>query len=107
MHGWAGKILSVDLSRRSVRYESLDTDLAEKFIGGRGINSKILYDKTAQGISPLSPENVIIFGASPLSGTTAPSSPRCTVTAKSPLTGILGDASFVGNFAPPSEVCRV
>jgi len=100
MYGWAGKILSVDLSRGSVTYESLDTDLAKKFIGGRGINSKILYDQTARGVSPLSPENVIIFGTSPLSGTTAPSSPRCTVTAKSPLTGILGDANFGGFFAP-------
>jgi len=28
-----------------------------------------------------------IFGTNPLSGTLAPSTPRCTVTSKSPLTG--------------------
>jgi aldehyde:ferredoxin oxidoreductase len=48
----------------------------------------------------LSPENFLIFGASPLSGTRAPSTPRCTVSAKSPLTGILGDANFGGFFGP-------
>ena len=100
MYGWIGKILRINLSSGSIKYESLDRNLWHKFIGGRGINSKILYDETRKDVSPLSPENVLIFGTSPLSGTSVPSTPRCTVTSKSPLTGILGDASFGGFFAP-------
>jgi aldehyde:ferredoxin oxidoreductase len=100
MYGWMGKTLRINLSRGSVKYEALGKGLAHKFIGGRGINSKILYDETGQETSPFAPENVLIFGTSPLSGTTAPSTPRCTVTSKSPLTGILGDANFGGFFAP-------
>jgi aldehyde:ferredoxin oxidoreductase len=100
MYGWAGKILRVNLTAGSIRYETLEKDLRLNFIGGRGINSKILYDETSTTTSPFSPENVLIFGTSPLSGTSAPSTPRCTVTAKSPLTGILGDANFGGFFAP-------
>ena len=100
MYGWMGKILRVDLSSKSIHYEPLDKDLCHKFIGGRGINSKILYDEIQKDISPFAPENVLVFGTSPLSGTSAPSTPRCTVSAKSPLTGILGDANFGGFFAP-------
>jgi aldehyde:ferredoxin oxidoreductase len=68
--------------------------------GGRGINSKILYDEVGPDTPPLSPENLLILGTSPLSGSPAPSTPRCTVSAKSPLTGILGDANFGGFFGP-------
>jgi aldehyde:ferredoxin oxidoreductase len=99
MYGWMGKVLRVDLSNKSIHYEPLDKDLCNKFIGGRGINSKILYDEIQRDISPFAPENVLVFGTSPLSGTSAPSTPRCTVSAKSPLTGILGDANFGGFFA--------
>ncbi len=100
MYGWMGKILRVDLTTETIHYESLDKDLCHDFIGGRGINSKILYDEIELDSSPFAPENVLIFGTSPLSGTSAPSTPRCTVTGKSPLTGILGDANFGGFFAP-------
>ena len=99
MYGWMGKILRIDLSTGSIRHEPLSEELRHDFVGGRGINSKLLYESTGRDAHPFSPENALIFGASPLSGTTAPSTPRCTVTAKSPLTGILGDANsggFVG-----------
>jgi aldehyde:ferredoxin oxidoreductase len=100
MYGWMGKILRVNLSEGSVKSEPLDETLRHKFIGGRGINSRILYDEVTADVSPLSPGNLLIFGTSPLSGTSAPSTPRCTVTAKSPVTGILGDANFGGFFGP-------
>lgn len=100
MYGWIGKILRVNLSEGSVKSEPLDENLRHKFIGGRGINSKILYDEVSPDVSPLSSRNLLIFGTSPLSGTPAPSTPRCTVSAKSPLTGILGDANFGGFFGP-------
>jgi aldehyde:ferredoxin oxidoreductase len=95
-----GQILRVDLSKGTAESEPLGEELRHKFIGGRGINSKILYDEVGPDTSPLSPENLLIFGTSPLSGTPAPATPRCTVSAKSPLTGILGDANFGGFFAP-------
>jgi aldehyde:ferredoxin oxidoreductase len=100
MYGWTGNILRVNLSEGSVKSEPLGEDLRHKFLGGRGINSKILYDEVGKDVAPLSPENVLIFGTSPLSGTPSPSTPRCTVSAKSPLTGILGDANFGGFFGP-------
>jgi len=100
MYGWMGTILKVDLTREKIFKEPLDRDLAANFLGGRGINSKILYDEVKPGIDPLSPDNVLIFGAGLLSGTIAPSCGRLTITAKSPLTGIHGDANSGGHFAP-------
>jgi len=100
MFGWTGIIIRVNLSLRKFENQSSEETLRLGFIGGRGVNSRILYQEVAPYIDPLSPENMLIFGNSPLSGTTAPSCPRCTVTAKSPLTGILGDANYGGFFAP-------
>ncbi|MCX5896157.1 MAG: aldehyde ferredoxin oxidoreductase family protein [Proteobacteria bacterium] len=99
MYGWIGQVLRVDLTGGAISSEPLDTNLAHNFIGGRGIYSRILYNEVGPDASSLSPQNVLIFGSSPLSGTAAPSSPRCTVSAKSPLTGILGDANFGGFFS--------
>ena len=100
MFGWVGKILKVDLSREKIIEEPLDGDLAANFLGGRGINVKILYDEVKPGIDPLSPENVLIFGCGPLTGTLSPSSGRFNVTTLSPLTRILGDSNCGGWWAP-------
>ena len=100
MFGWTGTILRINLTTRRHEKEMYGEELRLHYLGGRGINSRILYQEVGPAIDPLSAGNVLIFGSSPLSGTPAPSTPRCTVTAKSPLTGILGDANFGGFFAP-------
>jgi aldehyde:ferredoxin oxidoreductase len=51
------------------------------------------------GIDPLGPENVLVFGTGFLTGTLVPNSSRFNVSAKSPETGILGDANCGGYFA--------
>ena len=94
--GYAGKVLRIDLSKMNVTQHKLDKSLARRYIGGRGLNSKVLYDEVGAGVDPLSPENLLIFGVGPLNGTTAPASGRWTVTAKSPLTGAFGEAEAGG-----------
>jgi aldehyde:ferredoxin oxidoreductase len=49
---------------------------------------------------PYSPEAPLIFGVGPLGGTLAPCSGRFSVTFKSPLTGIFGDANCGGHWGP-------
>ncbi|MCK5095467.1 MAG: aldehyde ferredoxin oxidoreductase, partial [Spirochaetes bacterium] len=93
-----GKVLRVNLSKKEILTEPLTEELRYNFIGGRGINSKILYDETGPNTDPLGPENRLIIGAGPLTGTPVPTSGRYTVTAKSPLTGILGDGNAGGTF---------
>lgn len=98
--GWMGTILKVNLSDRRIDREPLSEELMFGFIGGRGMNAKILYDKTGPQTDPLGPENNLIIGTGPVNGTPMPTSNRFSVTAKSPLTGILGDANSGGFFGP-------
>lgn len=99
--GWRGKILRVDLSSGTIREEELSDDYIEGYIGGAGINSRLLFDglRDNPGIDPLDPANPLIFGSGPIVGTQFPCASRFTVTAKSPLTGIFGDTNAGGFFA--------
>lgn len=99
-NGYAGKVLRVDLSARKILAERLGEDLIRDFVGGRGINVKLLYDAVDSKIRPLDPENCVVIGVGPLGGTLAPSSGRVQCTTKSPLTGILGDGNVGGFFGP-------
>ena len=95
-----GSILYVDLDKGSTFKKEIPTEWKEKYIGGRGINVRLLFDEAKPGIDALSPENPLIFGTGLLSGTKAPCPARFNITAKSPLTGIVGDANAGGHFGP-------
>jgi len=100
MYGWAGTVLRVDLSNHIVEREPLKEYLRHNYLGARGVNSRILYEEVEPGTDALGPRNKLIFGVSPLTGTGLVNSGRCHVTAKSPLTGILGDSNSGGHFGP-------
>ena len=100
MFGWAGTILRIDLSKNKVIKQPLPKELAINFIGGAGINAKILYDEVGPKVGPFHPENRLIFGFGPLCGTLAPSSGRFSVTGKGPLTFAFSDSNSGGHFGP-------
>ncbi len=97
--GFAGTVLRIDLSKQKVSKSNLEKDTAVKFLGGRGFNSKRLFDEIQAGLDPLSPDNKLMFATGPLVGTMFPTASRFNVSAKSPLTGILGDSNAGGHFA--------
>jgi len=97
--GYGGKILRVDLSERSAHIQNLDASWVKPVIGGRAANTKRLFEELNPDCDPLSSENILIFGVGPLTGSLLPASAYYTVTAKSPLTGILGDSAAGGQFA--------
>ena len=97
--GWAGTILNIDLTTGKIEKEPLTLDFARKYLGASGFNSIKLFELVGPEVDALSPENVLMFGAGPLSGTLAPGSARLTVTAKSPRTDIFGDSNMGGFFA--------
>ncbi|MDP2729189.1 MAG: aldehyde ferredoxin oxidoreductase family protein [Dehalococcoidales bacterium] len=99
MYGWAGQRLKVYLTEGKIVKEPLSEELRLNYLGGRGLNSKTLFDELKPGVDPLSPDNVFMVGIGPLNGTATPTCGRWTVTAKSPLTGILGDGNGGGDFA--------
>lgn len=99
MFGWVGKILHIDLSTQNIWEEEFPVELGRKFLGGRGINAKLLWDIIEEpGIDPLSPGNPLIFGTGTLTGTSAPSSGRTTVTCKGPATGLYLKTNMGGHW---------
>lgn len=101
MHGWAGKRLKVYLTEGKIVKEPLSEELRLNYLGGRGLNSKTLFDDVQPGIDPLGPDNVFMFGVGPLNGTAVPGSARWTVTSKSTVAvpGGLGDGNGGGDIA--------
>ena len=98
LRGWTKKILWVNLSKREVKVVKYDGKLASEFVGGRGFAIKLLWDYNPTGVDPLSPSNLLIVAAGPLTGTPWPGSSRVVVASKSPLTGGYGDGSIGGRF---------
>lgn len=97
---WPLQRIWVDLSREKITKERVANDFARKYLGGRGFNSRLLFDLVPKGVDPLGPKNFLIFGIGPLSGTRAPACGRFTVTTKSPLTDIFGNSNCGGFFGP-------
>lgn len=91
-----GKILRIDLSSGQITEEFPDEDTLKMYLGGSGLATKYLIDETPKGIDPLGPENKLIFMTGPLTGTPSPSTGRYCVVAKSPLTGVWGEANSAG-----------
>ena len=81
--GWTGKTLRVDLSTGKITTE--DTIAKYKdYLGGTGVGYKVLFDEVPVGTKAWDPENRIIFGVGPFTGTGAPTSARVQITSLFP-----------------------
>ncbi len=98
MYGWMGKGLEINLTSKEVKEFELSSDLLKDYIGGRGIEARIIYDRLKPNIDPLSPDNILIFSTGPLTGTTAPTPGRSSMTTKSPLTGTIFNSNLGGTW---------
>ena len=96
-----GKLLDVDLSSGVISTRTVDQQILRDYIGGSGLAAKLfLDDGVPVGCDPLGPDNNLYILTGPLSGSGLPATPRFTVAAKSPQTGIWGEANSGGNFGP-------
>ena len=95
-NGYFEKMLRVNLSTGEMKVEVLDKAVAQKFIGGRGLGTKILYDEGVAACEPLSADNKLVYITGPLTGAGAPSSGRYMVVTKSPLTGMIACSNSGG-----------
>src|SRR5574340_860839 len=84
----AYKLLDIDLSTGNHHSEELPAAIVEKFMGGRGLGSYLLYQSIAKGTDPLSPDNPLIFTAGLAQGLPTPFSAKLALNTKSPLTGL-------------------
>ena len=82
-YGYAGKLLYLDLTSGKSSVEPLDTNIAQKYIGGCGIAERMLCDILTPDIEPLSPKTPIIISAGPLIGTGVPGAAKIEMHTKS------------------------
>ena len=85
---YQGNSLRVDLSGKKIHRDRTP----EIGIGGRTWNSITLLRELAPGIDPLGPDNILCIAVGPLTGSAIISTCRFIASAKSPLTGYLGDS---------------
>ena len=92
--GWSGRILRVNLSNSESHTESVEA-YTPSFVGGKGINLKIMYDEVSPETSAFDSANLLCFGPGVLTGTLAPASGRMKVTSVSPH-GLLANSGIGG-----------
>lgn len=99
MHGYAGKILRIDLKTGKTHTEKLTVDYAKKYIGGIGLGMRLWLDNSKPNTDPLSPDNPLIITLGPTSGTMFPTGGNGhAFVAKSPETFAIGEAVAHGTF---------
>ena len=96
--GHAGYRLRVNLTDRTWCVEDIPADYARKWMGGRGYNMEVFFREVPVDADPRGPENKLMFGVGPITGTSFPGS-RINVSGKSPHTGYLGDSNAGGHFS--------
>jgi len=92
------RILDVNLSEGTVTKRTLDGEIYRLYPGGSSLNLYLILQEMDPKVDPLSPDNFLAFGVSPLVGLPFAGNSRLTVTAKSPLTGAIGDSQSGGFF---------
>jgi len=84
IYGWCGKILKIDLS--DLRTTELNTmDYADRFLGGRGIATRIYWEEVGPDVGAFDPANRLILMSGPLGATGAQGASRFEVVGKSPM----------------------
>src|SRR4030067_98507 len=96
--GYAGKVARIDLTTGKMRYEPSNGEDALKYIGGRGLGVKYVFEN-GPTVEPFSPDNLLAFMLGPLTGTEVNMSGRMAVVTKSPLTGTVTDSHHGGQSA--------
>jgi len=88
----------IDLTTGAIEDYPISETVFKKYIGGKILGAKLLYDLLPVGVGPLAPESVLIINTGPANGTGAPSSSRFNMTFKNVLTGGIGSANCGGKF---------
>lgn len=98
MKGYAGMLLRVNLTSGRISKEAIPEEYLRDYLGGAGLAARYLYDEIPAGSDVFGEENKLCFSIGPLNGGSYPTSGRCSVACRSPLTGVWLDASFSGKF---------
>ncbi|MEW6263263.1 MAG: aldehyde ferredoxin oxidoreductase C-terminal domain-containing protein [Thermodesulfobacteriota bacterium] len=94
--GYCGRVLRVNLTRRTLDIEPLEEKAAELFSGGAGLGAYYLWQEVGPGVTALSPDNKMFLFTGPLTGTKAPGSGGCCGVAVSASTELAGSTQANG-----------
>ncbi|WP_248898067.1 aldehyde ferredoxin oxidoreductase C-terminal domain-containing protein [Haloplanus halobius] len=96
-----GPLLTIDVGTREWRTERID-DVLDTYVGGRGVGTRLAYERIPFDADPFGPENRLCFTAGPLQTATTSFAGRLSCTGLSPLTnGLLSSNAggfLAGNF---------
>jgi aldehyde:ferredoxin oxidoreductase len=98
-YGYNGKTLHVDLTAGKLKVEEPGEDFFRRYMGGSALGMYYALKLIPVGAEPLGPENVLILSLGVTTGAAISGQSRVTATAKSPLSGAIGDAQ-AGGFWP-------
>lgn len=88
----------INLTNGNIEHETFELDEAKKFIGGRGLATKWLYDEGVATVDPLSEDNKLVFINGPLTGSQSPTAGRYMIVTKAPLNGLIASANSGGTW---------
>jgi aldehyde:ferredoxin oxidoreductase len=91
------RLLRVDLSEETVESEPVPEPWLRRYVGGKGLGARYLYEELDPGADSLGPANALLFLLGPLSGL-LPGESRYAAVTKSPLTGGFLDSYAGGQF---------
>ena len=80
-----GPLLTIDLTERTATTEPLAEDTAA-FVGGRGLNTRLAYDRIPFDVDPLGPANRVFLSTGPMQYSRTSYTGRMAATTVSPLT---------------------
>jgi len=93
MNGYAGRVLVVDLGSGRTWSETISAADQEKYVGGIGMNAKLMQMYGRRRVDPFDPGNIVVIGTAPMVGTIVPSASKVFFTTKQPLNGCIGTGS--------------
>ncbi|MGB2982996.1 MAG: aldehyde ferredoxin oxidoreductase family protein [Candidatus Bipolaricaulia bacterium] len=92
-----GKYVDVNLSTGAITDYPIPTDWLERFIGGKGVASRLLIEDLPEHVDAFGEENILVFATGPFQGTGLVGAGRHAVLAVSPKTGRVAD-TYAGGF---------
>jgi aldehyde:ferredoxin oxidoreductase len=95
-NGYHGRVLKVDLGRETIAVETPPADFYRRYGGGSCMALVYMLREMPPHLDPFDPASLLIFAPSVLTGAPLSGLSRFNVTAKSPLTGAIGDSQAGG-----------
>jgi aldehyde:ferredoxin oxidoreductase len=90
------RLLKIKLGQNQVELGLLPTRYYDHYLGGSNLGARLLLESRAYLHPPLSPRNPFLILSGPITGLNFPGTGRLHLMARSPQTGLVGEASIGG-----------